>query len=162
MKKKCDSYISKDPVLSQAIAADKERIIPRDALKKRAPNTSYEDVSHSLLPPQLHIPLVQDPGTLSVKVLLFKKLRELESSKLREIVQELIQRYPKCIKEIDADGLKLRLDDLTAEQLKDIIQIVDGVIVDQNKDAKGNGKPNLVTAVPPKEKVMETVSPVEV
>jgi Bromodomain len=41
-----------------------------------------------------------DDGTLSVKVLLFKKLKELDGTKLRELIQELIRKHPSCVKEV--------------------------------------------------------------
>lgn len=76
-----------------------------------------------------------DDGTLSVKVLLFKKLKELDSTKLRELIQELIRKHPNCVKEvnlcltqIENDGLKIRFDELGTEQLRDLIKFVDGFI----------------------------------
>lgn len=163
LRRKCDGYIAKDAELSHAIASEREKILPRDALKKRAPNSSFDDAGMGSMAPPPHVQYVQDAGTLSVKVQLFKKLRELEPSKLREVVQELIQRYPKCIKEIDVEGLKLRLDDLTSEQLKEIIMTVDGVIGDQNKDAKGNlkGAPTP-TNNSGKEKLAEGIPVIEI
>ena len=41
----------------------------------------------------------QEDGSMAAKVLFFKKVKELDSTKLRELVQELINKHPSCIKE---------------------------------------------------------------
>ena len=43
-----------------------------------------------------------DDGTLAAKVLLFKKIKELDNTKLRELIQELIRKHPGCIKEVQS------------------------------------------------------------
>lgn len=71
MEKSCNQILSKIP--SQSM------------LRKRNPLDEARDA---------------DDGTLAAKVLLFKKIKELDNTKLRELVQELIRKHPGCIKEV--------------------------------------------------------------
>lgn len=61
------------------------KIPSQSMLRKRNPLDDTRDV---------------DDGTLAAKVLLFKKIKELDNTKLRELVQELIRKHPGCIKEV--------------------------------------------------------------
>ena len=41
-----------------------------------------------------------DDGSFGTKVQFFKKIKELEPGKLRELIQELIRKHPGCIKDV--------------------------------------------------------------
>lgn len=71
MEKSCNQILAKLP--SQSM------------LRKRNPQDETRD---------------PDDGTLAAKVLLFKKIKELDNTKLRELIQELIRKHPGCIKEV--------------------------------------------------------------
>lgn len=51
-------------------------------------------------PPQSEGLEMFDEGTLATKVQFFKKIKELDGAKLRELIQELVRKHPGCIKEV--------------------------------------------------------------
>lgn len=79
MEKSCNQILSKVP--SQSM------------LRKRNPLDDTRD---------------SDDGALAAKVLLFKKIKELDNTKLRELVQELIRKHPGCIKEVETTLIRDR------------------------------------------------------
>ena len=73
--------------------------------------------------------LDKDQNNLVSELMLYKKIAQLDQVRLRELVQEVVRRCPACIKEIDHDEIKLKLDDLSLEHIKSLIKFVDSLLL---------------------------------